>query len=143
MIPESTPTPIAKVIQDCWQSNFAIRPNACNVAKDLEMYSSCDYEFTSQNNSISFPESSSTYVEEDFFLGSHQVDGDPMVSGSANNSTNSQASVIADNANQSSTIDINSQQIQSAPNFIMHDDASSQARSSQEAMDIEHIKSRL
>ena len=66
-IPEFTPTPIAKIIQDCWQSNFALRPKACNVAKELEAYLGCDQECASQQNSLS-PEMSSMYTQDEIFF---------------------------------------------------------------------------
>ena len=79
-------------------------------------------------------------------MGSDQIDGNPVVSESADRSTSSQVTFIA---NQRSTI--GSQQIQNASNFDVHNDAvisqpignASQARCGQEAIDIERIKSVL
>jgi len=150
VIPECTPLPIAKIIQDCWQSNFALRPKACIVTKALEMCSGCNHESTSQHNSASIPVSSYTQVEEEIFL---QIGSDPVVSESANESTSSQSSATVNNAHQSPTAC--SQPIQSTANLAVHidayvyqpsnegEDVHSQRGSSPEAVDIERIKSRL
>jgi len=124
----TSPIPVAKNIQDCWQSSFALCPKACMVAKDLEMCSGCNHELTSQHNSASIPVRSYTQVEEDIFLDYYQIGSDPVVSESANESTSSQSSAIVNGAHQSPTAC--SQPIQSTANFAVHNNRVTKVRMS-------------